>query len=174
MSGGHNKKFKRRAKKIYPRYSPVLAIGWVIAVFCGLLSFVRGINGTDPQFWSWHYIADGAVWTALLVCISFLWEAWEREERFPELLPKREFERRYPPSSAAPPAPSRPPNNLLPLHRRVPYIEEITPTGNPYIFEPRRADPDIIVPRWDSREQNPEKARQHFREQEVPRAEDDR
>jgi len=141
MSGDHNKldptrKFKRRAEKVRPRYSPVLAMGWAVSLFVAILSFVRGINGIDPNWWNWHYITDGLVWTALLVTISFLWEAWEREERYPELLPKREYDRRYPPSPGAPPASSRPSNDVLPFHRRVPYVEDITPTGNPYISRP--------------------------------------
>lgn len=149
-------KFKRKRESVTPRYAPVLAIGWVVALFIAVFSFVRGITGWDVSWWNWHYVTDGLVWTALLVTISFLWEAWEREERYPELLPKREFERRYPPSSAAPPAPSRPPNDQLPIHRRVPYTEDVTQTGS-------------VISQWNADHPDP-----MFQDGPFPQAGDDR
>lgn len=142
-----------------PRYAPVMGLAWIGTLTIVIINLVKGIHGPEPQMWYWHFIADAGVALALLAAISFLWAAWEREERFPELLPKKEFDRRYPPSSAAPPAPTALPYTMtgghtaggppirvqdlprLPggpapgapetreFHRRIPYDGQTTMTG---------------------------------------------
>lgn len=91
--------FRHKAGYLPPRYSPVLAIAWLCA---GAIVAAALVN-----LWlyrRWHYAGDAAVAGTLLVCISLLWSAWTREERYPQCLPKREFERRYPPSSGSGPS----------------------------------------------------------------------
>jgi hypothetical protein len=99
--------FRHRAQSTVPRYSPVLVVVWVYALFMAILSFSRGITPSEFPAWNGHYVADGCSYLALLVMTSCLWSAWDREERHPELLPKREFDRRYPPSSGASPVTPR-------------------------------------------------------------------
>jgi hypothetical protein len=102
-------KFKRERKREKPRLAPVMALAWAGAFIMAILGLVRGIHPiTEPDRWEPHYIVDSFVALVLVITISYLWAAWEREEQFPELLPRKEFDRRYPPSSAAPPTPSEP------------------------------------------------------------------
>jgi|SRR5690349_2429870 len=119
-------RFKRKAVYQPPRYSPVLCLAWGGSLFIAILDFVKGIHADHTE---WHYVADGGVAVALLICVSFLWAAWEREECYPQLLPKREFERRYPPSSASGPCDPELPESR-PFHRRLIYTEDNTATGS--------------------------------------------
>lgn len=142
------RRFKRGRHREVPRLAGALALGWAFAFFFSVLSFIRGIHPNQTPAIDWHYVTDGLVGTALLVTLSFLWEAWAREEEHPELLPKREFDRRYPPSSASPPATHvTPVTELREYHRRIPYVEEITPTGTDKVAQWNFDHPDPMFQR---------------------------
>jgi hypothetical protein len=135
-------RFRHRVPSYTPRWSSVLGLAWGACVFAALVRYSKGIQGTcNIDRWDAHYIIDGFTYTIMLVLVSLLWASWEREEKYPELLPKREFERRYPPSSAAPPPRE--------YHRRIPYVEDVTGTGSVMSgqkLDPR-AEPMIPMPK---------------------------
>lgn len=113
-------RFKHRADRAAPRYSPVLALLWLVTFVGAALRLIQGVHTSHVD---WHDVADGVILLVTFALTCLLWQAWEREERYPEALPKREFERRYPSSSASPPMPERE------YHRRIPYDTETTMTG---------------------------------------------
>ncbi len=123
-------RFKHRQKYQAPRYAWLLAVTWLATFIGTVLHLLKAVTGADPNLWDMHALGDAVVTFCLFCTTCLLWNSWEREERFPELLPRAEYERRYPPTKAAPPAPSRPPNEDLPIHRRVPYVEDVTQTGS--------------------------------------------
>jgi hypothetical protein len=129
---GEIPRFKRKAKYEAPRYAFLLAGLWLASFIGAVLHLIQGIHGADPNQWDTHHLGDALVLLVLFIVTCCLWNSWEREERYPELLPKREFERRYPPSSAAPPAPE-----VRPFHRRLIYTDDVTQTGTT-IPEPLR------------------------------------
>lgn len=112
-------RFRHRAPWLTPRYAPVIALLWLTTFIGAVLRFIQGIHWDHTD---WHDVGDGAILTVCFVLTCLLWNAWEREERYPELLPKREFERRYPPTPASPPPRE--------YHRRIPYVEDVTATGS--------------------------------------------
>lgn len=114
-------RFKRKAKYEAPRYSFLLAGLWLTSFIGAVLHLIQAIHSPHPADWDTHHLGDAVILLVLFAVTCCLWNSWEREERFPEVLPKREFERRYPPSSAAPPARE--------YHRRIPYTDDVTMTG---------------------------------------------
>lgn len=118
-------RFKHKAPWLAPRYAPVIAALWLVTFIGAVLRFIQGIhvNHTD-----WHAVGDGVILAVCFVLTCLLWNAWEREERYPETLPKAEFERRYPPSSGAPPHTGET-NETRPFHRQIPYTDDVTQTG---------------------------------------------
>lgn len=113
-------RFKHRASKSAPRYAWLLSILWLVTFIGAALRLIQGVHASHVD---WHDVGDGVILLAAFALTCCLWSAWEREERHPEALPKREFERRYPPSSGSDPMPERE------YHRRIPYDTQTTMTG---------------------------------------------
>lgn len=111
---GEIPRFKHKAK-FRPRYSPALA-AVVTASFVGAcMNLVRALHGAHTTL---HYAGDAATDLVLFVAVCALWSAWEREQEFPQQLPRREFDRQYPPSTGSGPMPQ--PQPL----RRTEYPDE--------------------------------------------------
>jgi hypothetical protein len=85
-----------------PRHAPLLSFVWCAAFYLTIHYCLLGIHGLHEL--NWHYISDALSHLINMVLVSCVWLHWSREERHPELLPKAEFERRYPPGPGSDPA----------------------------------------------------------------------
>lgn len=101
-------RFKHRAPKYpLPRYWTVLGVVWMTSVAFAVHDLVDSVHGPDIDKWEPWPFREALLWLCLMIAVSLLWKAWQREEENLELLPDDEYERRYPGSTGAEPAGER-------------------------------------------------------------------
>src|SRR6185295_4354379 len=84
-------KFKRKREMQAPRMAPVMVITWLGALFVFLTSlstFGHTYFRDGAHVFDWPYAVNALLALIVIVETSYLWAAWEREETYPELLPK--------------------------------------------------------------------------------------